>query len=275
MQLRDLLDKPVISAWTGDDLGRVAEVVIDIQAGRVTGFRLRRGGLFDRRWRVAAVADVVRVDAAGIYLVHAAALQEDDDADGRLRLGRRGVSVLDESGRPLGVAKDGVVASLNDDVAHLLVATRSDWRRPKRRPIDISLADLRLREDNSLVLGLAVGWFVPPYRRARLTRGDQCVSRVVHATLRTMLRRGLYLPVQHTTPIGGTNQTSRRERLERRHYRSNPGDGTTPRFKEQKEDVLAITATATFRRLDPRPGCPGSQLRPFQPGGLCQLSSCV
>lgn len=72
-----LRGRPVRSAPTGEELGRVSQVLLDLSRRAIAGVRLRHGGLLDRRWRVAAFDDLVAVTPSALLLPDRVALRED------------------------------------------------------------------------------------------------------------------------------------------------------------------------------------------------------
>jgi hypothetical protein len=80
----------------------VAQVLVDLNGGRIIGFRLRRGGPLDRRWRVAAWEDVTAITAAAVLLADAVALREDEAATGWVALGGPRLPVRAPTGALLG-----------------------------------------------------------------------------------------------------------------------------------------------------------------------------
>ena len=121
MRVQELRGRPVISARTGSRLGRVSEVVLDLAGPRVFGFRLRCGGLLDRRWRVAAMEDGCEVGEHGITVPDAVALREDESLPGRVSLRGPGVSVVGENGAHLGRLADAVLDPTSGRLLDLLV----------------------------------------------------------------------------------------------------------------------------------------------------------
>lgn len=72
-----LRGRPVRSARAGEALGHVSQVLLDLSRRAIAGFRLRHGGLLDRRWRLAAFDDVVAVTPTAVLLPDRLALRED------------------------------------------------------------------------------------------------------------------------------------------------------------------------------------------------------
>jgi sporulation protein YlmC with PRC-barrel domain len=126
--LSTLRGQPVVSAG-GERLGRVRAAVVDLAARRLRGVRLRHGGLLDRRWRLAAWSDVVRLDGDAIVLSDALALLEDESHTGHLLMGRRRPPLVDRDGRTLGYLADLGVDRRSGAVLELLVAGTGRWPR--------------------------------------------------------------------------------------------------------------------------------------------------
>jgi uncharacterized protein YrrD len=104
--LTEMLGCPVISARTGDRLGRVSQVLIDLAGGRLIGFRLRSGGLLDRRWRLASIQDVSAISRDGVILPDDYALREDEHTEAQLPIGGRPVTVVGTDGVEVGRLAD-------------------------------------------------------------------------------------------------------------------------------------------------------------------------
>src|SRR5579884_4036737 len=130
MRLRELDGRPVISASTGDRLGRISQVVLDLANRRVAGFRLRAGGLLDRRWRVAAMQDVAAITDSGVMLPDAIALREDEQVEGQIVLGRRGPYVVDDHGDVVGRLADVEADPATGELLVLLVIPASGRQAP-------------------------------------------------------------------------------------------------------------------------------------------------
>ncbi len=101
-----LRGRPVRSAHTGETLGRVSQVLLDLSRRAIVGFRLRHGGLLDRRWRVAAFDDLVAVTATALLLPDRVALREDVRAPEVVVAHRWTPLVRAADGRPLGRVRD-------------------------------------------------------------------------------------------------------------------------------------------------------------------------
>ena len=123
---------PVISARTGDRLGRVGEVIVHLGERRITGFRLRRGGLLDRRWRMAAMQDVTAASEAAVVLPDDVALREDERSRDAVGLGRSVTRVIGSDGRVIGRLTD-VVADLQTGYLDSLLITPADRRSNRSR----------------------------------------------------------------------------------------------------------------------------------------------
>jgi uncharacterized protein YrrD len=101
-----LRGRPVRSARTGESLGHVSQVLLDLSRRAIAGFRLRHGGLLDRRWRLAAFDDVVAVTATAVLLPDRLALREDVRAPAVVVAHRWMPTVCAADGRPLGQVQD-------------------------------------------------------------------------------------------------------------------------------------------------------------------------
>jgi uncharacterized protein YrrD len=101
-----LRGRPVLSARTGEGLGSVSQVLLDLSRRAIAGFRLRHGGLLDRRWRVAALDDVVAVTATAVLLCDRVALREDMRAPELIAAHRWAPLVRTADGRLLGRVRD-------------------------------------------------------------------------------------------------------------------------------------------------------------------------
>jgi hypothetical protein len=97
-------------------------VLVDLNQRRVAGFRLRHGGLLDRRWRFAAMDDVTAVGEEAVVVPDDLALREDEPHDRRLALGRRHPAVVDRSGASLGRLTDVGAELATGEVVSLVVA---------------------------------------------------------------------------------------------------------------------------------------------------------
>ena len=151
--LTEMLGCPVISARTGDRLGRVSQVLVDLVGGRLVGFRLRSGGLLDRRWRLAAMQDVSEVSPEMIVLPDDIALREDELSETQLSLGGRPFTVFgtdgDEVGRLADVSAELSTGDLVDlrvipvgtragEVSHPLVLPVDQVCRSERRTVVVN-----------------------------------------------------------------------------------------------------------------------------------------
>jgi sporulation protein YlmC with PRC-barrel domain len=137
---------PVINARTGDRLGRVGQVTLDRALRHLTGFRLRCGGVFDRRWRLAALQDVTDMHAETIVVPDDVALREDERQADMAPLSHRQLSVHSESGELLGHVADAVVDLNSGEVLSLVVTSR---RRRLHSPSRLAVAVTRVREVGS------------------------------------------------------------------------------------------------------------------------------
>lgn len=142
MQLTRMIGRPVLNVRTGRRLGRVSEVLVDLAERRVAGFRLRRGGLLDRRWRLAAMDDVVAVGEEAVLMPDDRALREDERHDRRLALGRRRPVVVDGSGALLGWLTDIGAKLETGEVVTLVVAAPGalPWQRGPTLTIPVEQA---------------------------------------------------------------------------------------------------------------------------------------
>ncbi|MGD9895446.1 MAG: PRC-barrel domain-containing protein [Dehalococcoidia bacterium] len=138
--LTEMLGCPVISARTGDRLGRVSQVLVDLVGKRVVGFRLRSGGLLDRRWRLAAMQDVSEVSPEAIVLPDDIALREDEQTETQLPLGGRPLAVIGTDGAEVGRLADIAAELSTGDLVELRViptgARARSYVHPLVLPID-------------------------------------------------------------------------------------------------------------------------------------------
>ena len=162
VQLSRLIGRPVLSARTGRRLGRVGEVLLDLAGRRVAGFRLRHGGLLDRRWRFAAMRDLAALGPDAVVVPDELALREDESRDdwpalGRHALGRRGVAVVDRDGAPLGRLVDAEAKLPAGDLVAIDVRQMGPtlWRRAPTRTIPVSRVHARGR--GAIVVDAAPG----------------------------------------------------------------------------------------------------------------------
>ena len=155
MRVQELRGRPVISARTGDRLGRVSEVLIDLAGPQVFGFRLRCGGLLDRRWRVAAMEDGCEVSAHGITVPDALALREDEPLPGRVSLGGPAVAVVGENGAGIGRLADAVLDPATGRLLGLLVVPRGGWRMGSRRAVCVPAGQVAGARADTLVVNNA------------------------------------------------------------------------------------------------------------------------
>ncbi|MBI2761212.1 MAG: hypothetical protein HYX51_07290 [Chloroflexi bacterium] len=110
-----------MSASTGSRIGKIGSVLLDLPNRRIAGFRLRHGGLLDRRWRIAAMADVAAFTDDAIIVPDALALREDGCTEGRIFAPADGPRALDRSGSLLGRVVDGQVEPDTGRLTALLV----------------------------------------------------------------------------------------------------------------------------------------------------------
>lgn len=138
--LTEMLGCPVISARTGDRLGRVSQVLLDLAGGRIIGFRLRSGGLLDRRWRLAAMQDLSEVSPEAIVLPDEIALREDEYSETQQPLGGRPLAVIGTDGAEVGRLADVSAELSTGDLVDLrVIPTGARARRitpPLVLPID-------------------------------------------------------------------------------------------------------------------------------------------
>jgi uncharacterized protein YrrD len=138
--LSEMLGCPVISARTGDRLGRVSQVLVDLVGGRIVGFRLRSGGLLDRRWRLAAMQDVSELSPEAIVLPDDIALREDEQTEAQLPLGGRTMTVIGTDGAEVGRLADVAAELSTGDLVDLRViptgARSREFVQPLVLPID-------------------------------------------------------------------------------------------------------------------------------------------
>jgi sporulation protein YlmC with PRC-barrel domain len=160
MRLRALHHRPVVAARSGQQLGRVAQILLDLDHCRVVGFRLRSGGLLDRRWRLAALEDVTEVTDTAVILPDALALREDEPHDGCLALGTGRLPVRDPTGAVIGALVDAEVDVATGQVCMLFLTRRSP--AGPRSPLPEKLPVNRLR----VAGGHAVVETLPPFAPA-------------------------------------------------------------------------------------------------------------
>ena len=134
MYLSRLRGRPVLSRSTGEQLGRVSQIVLDLSRCRVTGFRLRHGGLFDRRWRIAALQDHAELNDGAIVLPDAIVLREDERVRGQVLLGDRKPLVVDQHGAPRGKLVDATADWESGRLLTLLVRPLSGPKRTVEMP---------------------------------------------------------------------------------------------------------------------------------------------
>jgi uncharacterized protein YrrD len=143
MRLRALRHRPVVAARSGQHLGKVAQILVDLDGRRVAGFRLRSGGLFDRRWRLAALEDVIEVTDTAVVLPDALALREDESWVDCLALGGRRLPVRDPTGSVVGELVDVEADVTTGQVCAVFVTSHtSAWMRS---PLAEALPACRLR----------------------------------------------------------------------------------------------------------------------------------
>jgi uncharacterized protein YrrD len=121
MRLCQIQGRPVVSASTGSRIGKIGSVLLDLPNRRIAGFRLRHGGLLDRRWRVAAMADVAAVTDDAVIVPDALALREDGCTEGRIFAPADGPRALDRTGSSLGRVVDGQIEPDTGRLIALLV----------------------------------------------------------------------------------------------------------------------------------------------------------
>lgn len=152
MRARDLSGAPVVDGRTGGRLGRVREVLIDPVTARLAGFRLRHGGLLDRRWRVAHLEDVVSVSSAAIVVRDALALREDEPQPAWTALGRHHPLVVDAHGAQAGRVVDAQVDPHSGRLVALLVAPSGQEAHERRPPAAVPADELVAADGGRMIL---------------------------------------------------------------------------------------------------------------------------
>lgn len=152
IRLKDLRGCPVLSASDGARLGRVSEVLLDIDERRIAGFRLRSGGLLARRWRIAAMEDVTAIEPGLVRIADERALLEDVRPSGRLALGRRGPLVRVHGGAVLGRATDALADAATGRLICLLVQPAAASAAPLAM-ISIPAEQLHAEQATEVVVG--------------------------------------------------------------------------------------------------------------------------
>jgi uncharacterized protein YrrD len=114
MRGRDLIGQPVVEISTGDALAEIKDVIFDATRGTVTGFTLRKRGVFGRRLKSILPLDgVASVGTHAVMVETADSIVHPDDApDDTATDDRANVlndMVITESGRTLGVVRDVIV----------------------------------------------------------------------------------------------------------------------------------------------------------------------
>ena len=155
--LTQMQGRPVVSARTGERLGRISQVLVDLTQGRIAGFRLRRGGLLDRRWRVAAMQDVTAASEAAVLLADDIALREDEPSRQHLPVARRRMTVVHPNGAPLGRLADITAELTTGALIDLLVVPDRTATGRAKRPLRIPVSHVRRCDRHAIVLedGLA------------------------------------------------------------------------------------------------------------------------
>lgn len=150
--LQALLGRPVVSARTGERLGRVGGVLLNLTDQRLAGFRLRHGSLLGRRWRVAAMGDVLAVTDRAIVLADDVALREDErPPPARLSGGHR-MAVIDADGVTVGSLVDARADPESQDLLELTVAPGHRGMRGPRPPVRVPMAWVRGGDHRTIVL---------------------------------------------------------------------------------------------------------------------------
>jgi sporulation protein YlmC with PRC-barrel domain len=150
--LTQMLGRPVISARTGDRLGRVSQVLLDLAGGRIIGFRLRTGGLLDRRWRLAAMQDVSEVTPEAIVLPDDIALREDEQTETQLPLGGRPLTVIGTDGAEVGRLADVSAELSTGDLVDLRVIPTGARGRRVSRPLVLPIDRVCRSERRAVVV---------------------------------------------------------------------------------------------------------------------------
>lgn len=151
-RLRELRGCPVLSAATGARLGRVSEVVLDLGRRCVVGFRLRYGGLLDRRWRLAALLDLTAVRADAIVVPDDVALREDERPAGHLLLGRRAIPVLTAGGALVAWVTDVEAELPAGTLLGLLVVPAMGRGVARREPVSVPIDRVSAVTDHAVIV---------------------------------------------------------------------------------------------------------------------------
>jgi sporulation protein YlmC with PRC-barrel domain len=141
----------VVSASTGDRLGRVDAVLVDLESRRIAGFRLRHGGLLDRRWRLASMDDVTEIRGDAVLVPDGLALREDEPAAEYLPLNRHGAIMVTAGGGVVGTVTDIEANPATGEVVGLLVTPRTGRLARSRPPLAVPIARVQ-RHGRELVL---------------------------------------------------------------------------------------------------------------------------
>ena len=110
----DLIGRTVVDASTGDPLAEIKDVVFTPDRGAITGFTLRRHGLFGRRLKTVLPIDaVLSVGTDAVLVANADAIAEPADTPDDM-MSSPSNDVLDDevftvSGRSLGTVHDVVI----------------------------------------------------------------------------------------------------------------------------------------------------------------------
>jgi uncharacterized protein YrrD len=166
--LTEMLGCPVVSARTGDRLGRVSQVLVDLVGGRLVGFRLRSGGLLDRRWRLAAMQDVSEVSPEMIVLPDDIALREDEQTETQLPLGGRPFTVFGTDGAEVGRLADVSAELSTGDLVDLRVIPARARAREVSHPLVLPI-DRVCRSERRAVVVDEGGTLVQPGRTLQPT----------------------------------------------------------------------------------------------------------
>jgi uncharacterized protein YrrD len=150
--LSEMLGCPVISARTGDRLGRVSQVLVDLVGGRIIGFRLRSGGLLDRRWRLAAIQDVSEVSPEAIVLPDEIALREDEQTEAQQPLGGRPLTVIGTDGVEVGRLADVAAELSTGDLVELRVIPTGARARAYVHPLVLPIDRVCRSERHAVVV---------------------------------------------------------------------------------------------------------------------------
>jgi uncharacterized protein YrrD len=150
--LSEMLGCPVISARTGDRLGRVSQVLVDLVGGRIVGFRLRSGGLLDRRWRLAAMQDVSEVSPEAVVLPDDIALREDEQTEAQLPLGGRPLTVVGTDGAEVGRLADVAAELSTGDLVDLRVIPTGVRGRELAQPLVLPIDRVCRSERHAVVV---------------------------------------------------------------------------------------------------------------------------